>query len=889
MRSKLSGAPAEPLQPLGSALLASALLALALSSPAQAQIEGLSYSITPEVDWVRWESELGLEDATLYGARLGMRFGRTMALEGFYLQNDEIQTELTAGDFPGFDPTPFRNQTVGAKRYGADLVLNLARGRWVPYLDVGGSIHRFDPKLGPSFDEIGLQFGGGVRYLITPRMQARLALQNSRFRTDRFQLAPVPASESQGEIPVDPERDSFRNHLAVSLGVDVQLGGYDTNAETEIDRALRARYQAGIRGAAWPIEPFVGTLRYDGSFGLADQNVLGVRSGIDFGTYLGLRAYYARGMEDGFDDTDPFQTYGAELQFLLSPGPGVRPYLIGGVGYLDYLDSFRTAEGVTPDDETALLAGGGLRFDLGQHFHVDLSARDYITSSRSDFVEVRKASDLNDSWLYSGGLTFQIGGGGDVPTLGRGDDVPAPSSGTSKTADASTAAGATKAGADTGDTATAKKDGTGAANVTTGATDAASAKSGATGVAGASPGKELGFGTDAALGRGTADGTAQATSVDSALVSIPSVDHRSDRTIVLPIPREGEIYVRYGNPGGVSIESWYGGGDGDRPEGAASPEEAWEARLRRLIREEMNARTSGATNSSQASPSLNGSGLPAGAGSDSNVGSRSGATNADGASNGAANASATGDPLTPADLRSALVDLEARLAQRIDERVDAKVATSENAAASAPKSERATTSDNVAKSNKVATSEKAGNVDTKANAASDETPRDGVTETGEVVPVEIPIEIETATSSESQGRSLRGVSPYGAISIDEPKQFSLGARADLGPIFGSAPLDLVPEISVSLADDTTWLLGVNARWLVLGRGSSQAWRPYVHAGPALLGFDASVPGYDRTNIVFDVGYGIEHDLGRFRVFAEHQGVDMFDYNRIVFGVSGYRR
>ncbi|MEZ4647362.1 MAG: hypothetical protein R3E97_01020 [Candidatus Eisenbacteria bacterium] len=884
MRSKLPGAPTEPLQLMGSALLASALLAFAAPSPSQAQIEGLSYSITPEVDWVRWESELGLEDATLYGARLGMRFGRTMALEGFYLQNDEIQTELSAGDFPGFDPTPFQNQTVGAKRYGADLVLNLSRGRWVPYLDIGGSIHRFDPKFGPTFDEIGLQFGGGVRYLVTPRMQARLALQNARFRTDRFQLAPVPESGSQGEVPLDPARDDFRNHLAVSLGVDVQLGGYDTNAETEVDRALRARYQAGIRGAAWPIEPFVGTLRYDGSFGLADQNVLGVRSGIDFGTYLGLRAYYARGMEDGFDDVDPFQTYGAELQFLLSPGPGVRPYLIGGVGYLDFLDSFRTADGSTPDDETALVAGGGLRFDLGQHFHVDLSARDYITSPRDDFADVRKASDLSDSWLYSGGLTFQIGGGGDVPTIGKGDAVPVPTERAPRpmNEDGSDAreAGVT-GGSATRDIATAKGGTTAGNDATAGhATHAGGASATASGEMGSALRAET-------TSAGTMSGHA---ATDSTSVSASStVDHRSDRTILLPIPKEGEIYVRYGSPGGVSVESWYGGGDASGSAAAPSPEAAWEARLRRLIREEMNAR-SGADSSQTAPGSQTVSESRTANGAEAAPALQTTPAEADGPT--------TGNALTPADLRSALVDLEARLAQRIDERVEEKVGTigreaqgadQTNSVARETKGARtsADIAGNATSDTDTAKVDRAKTVATEAGQADEA----GVDEAGvdEVVVAPVPVIVETESADGSGGRSLRGVAPYGAVSFDDPKQFSLGARADLGPIFGSAPLDLVPEFSVSLADDTTWLLGVNARWLVLGRESARAWHPYVHAGPALLGFDASVPGYDRTNIVFDVGYGIEHDLGRFRVFAEHQGIDMFDYNRIVFGVSGFRR
>ncbi len=42
-----------------------------------------------------------------------------------------------------------------------------------------------------------------------------------------------------------------------------------------------------------------------------------------------------------------------------------------------------------------------------------------------------------------------------------------------------------------------------------------------------------------------------------------------DRMIMFPVPTEGEIYIRYGTPGGVSIESRNVTGETVTPEGAA--------------------------------------------------------------------------------------------------------------------------------------------------------------------------------------------------------------------------------------------------------------------------------------------------------------------------------
>lgn len=775
-------------------LLTVGTFSISSTSPAHAQIDGLSYSLSPTVEWFRWDSELGLEDAPLYGARLGLNFGQAMSLEGFYLRNDEVRTELDASFFPTIGDARFRNQDLALERYGADLVLNLTHARAVPFLLLGGGIQEFDPDLGPSFTEIELRYGGGLRFAFSPRMQGRIALQNSRFRTDRFQMAPLPEGEIPDDVPVDPGRDDFRNHLALAAGIDILLGGYEGRGESEVDRALRARYQAGIRGAAWPIEPFVGSLRYGDDAGLRDQDMLGIRSGIDFGSYLGLRGFYARGMDDEFSDTDPFQTYGAELQFLLSPGPGVRPYLIGGVGYLDYLDSFRDAEGLEVDDETALLAGGGLRFDLGRHLHMDLSARDYIITSRAEFEDVRDEDDLSNNWLYSAGLTFQIGGGGSGG-VGRGDDVPVPIGAkavdSSGQLDLATAAESRPAEADSMDAQ---------ARMTASPPAEGWTKAGRT------PGRMDARGP----GRVHTDST--------------SMDYHSGHTVLIPVPREGEIYVRYGSPGAVTIESWLGGSsDGGSPPMVPGLEE----RLRQLIREEI--RSGGTAPASSNSPEREGEG----------PGEEPDATGAE--------AGGTTDARDAESLQEALVGLEERLARRMDERLEARLPlqSAEHWSQSAT-----------------------------------ELSRD---------PGASPVVVGASDPGSGSGRSLRGITPYSGVSVNEPRQFALGVRADLGPIFANAPFDLMPEFSLSLAENSSWLLGLNARWLLLGRESTQRWKPYIHSGPALVGVDGEGSGYDRTGLVLNLGYGVEHDLGRFRVFAEHQGVDLFEYNRILVGVSGFER
>ena len=823
---------------VGCALLAAA------SNPALGQVEGLRYSVSPGTEHVRWDAGLGLEDATLYGARLGFGFGRTLSLEGSYLQTDDVASSLSASDFPQPDPI-FRAQDVDIRRYGADLVLNLSRSRTVPFLVAGGSVYKFDPAFGPSFEEIGVQFGGGVLYAFTPRIQGRLTLQNSLFRVDRFQLAPA-----SGEVPaqVDAESDDVRNNLSIGLGLDFQLGGYDSRGETEVDRALRARYQAGLRGASWPTEPFIGSLHFHDSAGISDQDLIGVRTGVDLGTYLGLRGYYWRGM-DGLDDIDPIQGYGGELQFLLNSGPGVRPYLIGGVGYVDFLDDFERSDGSRPDDETVLIAGGGLRFTVGQRFHVDLAARDYLFSDRG-LGDVGSTSDLSDNWMYTAGLVFSFGGrGGDSagPTPGVREREPI-----DRSAPPTPPAGVLSVPASTDEAA---QDVDRVPDPATGI-DAA-VREPATGDASPSDPLLVGgaVGDTLSVAPGPSVGEAAQGPASGALLR---KSFSSTRTVTLPVPVEGEIYVRYGNPGGVEIQSWFDG------RSDASEGESIETYLRRLVREE-TGQTPEADGPSGSDAEDVGSALDPGAAEPSSGPedpSRRTVPQVGAAPDSLDERSAmptdpTGETVA-ATLLEELRQMELRLSNRIDERIERGLSADGDTMRTAPGAEADSASP------------------TPTASEVDPEPSSGTTNV-------------TVVSPGSNGRSLRGVAPFFGVATNRPRQAAVGARADLGPVWGKAPIDLFGELSVSLSDNTAYLAALHLRARPFGRGGVRQVVPYVYAGPGLLGFDEPESGFDRTNAVFDFGYGVERRFGRFLLFLEHQGVDAFDYNRILFGVSGFGR
>jgi len=375
-------------------------LVLACAAPlcivdrAHAQPEGVSYTLTPTFDVVQWDDEIGLDDTELYGGRLGISFGRMVSLQGFYLARNGVRTRFATLDPPlvGEDVV---DRKLDVSNYGVDVTLSLGAGRVVPFLRGGGGILSFNPAQGDAIRQIAMKAGGGMRFGFR-RFQAEVFAEDSAFRIDRLQL--VEPAPGWGFLP-DREADRIRHNLSMGAGLTFFLGGTRESRLSETDRALLDRYRQGLSGLSIPVEPFVGRLDFHENLPLDNQYLIGLRTGFDFGRLFGLRGYYWRGVNDDFDKTVPIQSWGGEARFNLNSGQGAVPYLVTGVGQLDFMEDFCRVCGVAPDDKTMLILGGGLGFRLSDRFEMDISARDHILSA-NDLEDTSKPDDLLSNWMF---------------------------------------------------------------------------------------------------------------------------------------------------------------------------------------------------------------------------------------------------------------------------------------------------------------------------------------------------------------------------------------------------------------------------------------------------------------------------------------------------------
>lgn len=194
--------------------LCAAALVLAIATPRAgwSQVNGVHMTVTPWAGFLKYANNTNLENEKIFGATLGLNFHRYVGIEAHVGRTD---TETNDGTTP-WTPTPNLGVPVGAKvlSYGGNLILNLRPSAWfVPFLTAGWQESRIQHDLTPEPPEVfenGIQFGGGVKLRIHPRMAIRAEVRDALWK---FDGAPTP-----------PGEDATDN-LTFSGGLEFALGG----------------------------------------------------------------------------------------------------------------------------------------------------------------------------------------------------------------------------------------------------------------------------------------------------------------------------------------------------------------------------------------------------------------------------------------------------------------------------------------------------------------------------------------------------------------------------------------------------------------------------------------------------------------------------------------
>lgn len=327
----------------------------------------------------------------MYGGRLGLLFGSQIELQPFFLRGNKFVVDSARG--PSVFGPGSAARSTRIDHLGANLQVNLGHSDIVPFVRAGGGLLKFKPDSGEDTRRLTYALGAGLR-LNMGGITGEVFAEQFQFRTVPGRLfgadtLPLPVGE---KVPL------LRN-MSYGASLNIPLSTVDPTTES-----------SGLRGARAPIEVFVGRLNFANEMGLADQDLIGVRTGLDFGPQVGVRGYFMRGVNGDHDKLDPLASYGGEAQFTLSDGGGIKPYVVLGAGRIQYLKEYRDTAGNVRDDETALIVGGGATFSLSERLHANVAIRDFITSRGDELTASKEPDDLLHSRMLSAGLTFSIGG-----------------------------------------------------------------------------------------------------------------------------------------------------------------------------------------------------------------------------------------------------------------------------------------------------------------------------------------------------------------------------------------------------------------------------------------------------------------------------------------------
>lgn len=367
-------------------------VSLAIMAPATMHGQGVRFTLAPSGEYVWWDKSLKIEDGALYGGRLGADFGSLVSVSGFYHIGEKFgvtRDSLGAAGLPLVGPWKTNTRIMS---YGGNVALRLSPARFAPFASVGAGVMRFEPDSAARRDQINYRYGGGFQYDPSPNLRAIVMVEDSRFRLAPGQLF----SSTPGGISL-ADRRATRSNWTLSAALGVAIGGkVDEGASDE-------KWSTG----SIPLEAFAGRLEFDDET-MDNQALVGVRTGIDVGQYVGLRGFYWQGRSGDLKQREPTQSYGGEAQFNFTRSRGPSPFLVLGAGRLDYADDYRDRTGRVREDETALIAGAGVALRLSDKLRLNAAVRDYVRGPQ-DLDSIASTSQLTNNLMYTVGIAFDFG------------------------------------------------------------------------------------------------------------------------------------------------------------------------------------------------------------------------------------------------------------------------------------------------------------------------------------------------------------------------------------------------------------------------------------------------------------------------------------------------
>lgn len=393
-------------------LVLASSLALLGSHEAVAQTKDITFVVAPSAGYTFWNNKLNLGDSPFWGVRAGFGIGSTVELRALYEQSYDLKGKLQGS---GWSPisslgNSLEGSSANIKRIGGEIKINIFNNRYVtPYLTAGAGVMKIkydDTTLPSGYKEEQLygSLGAGIKINLARRIALSLEAKDHIFNIDNNNRYLAAGASSSNTL----------HNFGAQASLDFYLGG-TAHSDDAVSRAYRRHFGDGFRGMKVVLEPAVASLHFHDESLLNDTYMIGGNVGVDFNQYLGLRGFYYQSTIDrtklSHEINSDLKMYGGKLNARLNVARGVTPYLTIGGGYLkvgnDYVDRLGAN-----DAKSGWFAMGGAGLEIPLHRIVALYGEANAMLLEQDNDNIRQAtnpSNVRASWMFQGGLRFNIG------------------------------------------------------------------------------------------------------------------------------------------------------------------------------------------------------------------------------------------------------------------------------------------------------------------------------------------------------------------------------------------------------------------------------------------------------------------------------------------------
>ncbi len=395
-----------------------------------AQVDDISFILSPKAEYNWFDDNSTVEDGLLYGLDAGFGFGDVFELRGIFRQSvdlsqtfgayqDEISDLLDEGDFS------FDSRNIRVRRFGGEIKANILTGKFSPYLTLGTGVQKFEQDLPDeetlNYESIYTSLGLGVKLNVTDRVTFDIVGNTVIYNLDPESFLFDPDAPSEVDDVIGTLGSQRMYNWAVSAGLSFYLGGINQEELSPLENAYLQRYSGELYGTKFTLAPAGSYVNFDNESDFRDTYMLGGILGVDFSDYFGLQAYYFQNNEsEGLSfDFGNLAKFGLDFVGRLNIPRGIVPYITVGGGYLNASDEYqgRFSDDTQPPEEQEVdskfyaKGGAGLEIPLSTNLSIFGSANLLYTvgDETTDIEDLSSVDQLRQHSKFTAGIRYRFG------------------------------------------------------------------------------------------------------------------------------------------------------------------------------------------------------------------------------------------------------------------------------------------------------------------------------------------------------------------------------------------------------------------------------------------------------------------------------------------------